>query len=54
MVADSSGKYVKAEPKKTPPSGVYLVHAICRHDGRSWRESYEIQTSDDWLRMKEK
>lgn len=42
-------KYIKAEPTKTPPSDVYLVRATCKDDNGSWYESYEIQTSDDWL-----
>jgi hypothetical protein len=42
-------EYIKAEPTKTPPSDVYLVRATCKDDNKSRYESYEIQTSDDWL-----
>jgi hypothetical protein len=42
-------EYVDAEPTETPPSDVYLVRATCKDDADSWNETYEIQTSDDWL-----
>jgi len=34
---------------EAPPSDVYLVRATCKNDTESWNESYEFQTSDDWL-----
>jgi hypothetical protein len=42
-------EYIEAEPKEAPPSDVYFVRATCKDDTKSWNESYEVQTSDDWL-----
>jgi hypothetical protein len=42
-------EYIEAEPTEIPPSDVYLVRATCKDDVDSWNETYEVQTSDDWL-----
>jgi hypothetical protein len=34
---------------QSPPSDIYIVHATCRSKNKTSNESYEIQTSDDWL-----
>jgi hypothetical protein len=44
---DADGKL--AEAKREPPSDVYLIEATCKDGTRSWRESYFVQTTDDWL-----
>jgi hypothetical protein len=43
----SNADIVPMEPG--PPSDVYLIRATCKHKTKSWNESYEIQTSNNWL-----
>ena len=50
LVLDPETKeYVKAKPTEIPPSDVYLIRATCKDKNETWYESYEVQTSDDWL-----
>jgi len=45
---EEKDEYLELE-RTAPPSDVYLVRATCKDDDESWYESYEAQTSGDWL-----
>jgi hypothetical protein len=42
----------KAEAKAgPPPSDVYTIRATCKARGKTWNESYNIQTGNNWLKL---
>ena len=45
---DADGKFT-AEIKPELPSDEYLIYATCKHDADRSRESFFVQTTDDWL-----
>jgi hypothetical protein len=56
------GKRTMSERKTdAPPSDVFIVRATCERDPAghwnndedTWTESFEIQTSNDWLRFED-
>ena len=59
----SWGSHEETEKKDAPPSDVFMIRATCKRnpaagwtipDQDEWTESFEIQTSNDWLRFEEK
>jgi hypothetical protein len=46
-ITEEAKAKAKAGP---PPSDVYTIRATCKARGKTWNESYDIQTGNSWLR----
>jgi hypothetical protein len=47
-ITEEAKAAAKAGP---PPSDVYTIRASCKARGKTWNESYDIQTGNNWLKF---
>ena len=47
-ITEEAKTAAKAGP---PPSDVYTIRASCKVRGKTWNESYDIQTGNSWLKF---